>query len=346
MGKRMGISGMGRIGRLLVRKMMTDTKTKDMLKAINSLYPAETIAHLLKYDSVHGRWDAEIVAAGEMLYIDGRIIKVTYCRDPETIPWQQLEIDLVIDATGKFNNREGMTKHIKAGASSVLITAPGEDVDLTAVMGINHQDYDPEKHTFLSAASCTTNCVVPLLKMLDDECQIKQGWVTTIHALTSDQNHMDNPHEDLRRARSCTQSIIPTTTGIGKALKAILPHLAPSIEGTAVRVPIHDVSLTDLTVEVSKNKCTVDSIKKIFSDAIEERYSHIVEMSNEPLVSKDYIGNDKSAVVDGASIMVKGNQIKVLAWYDNEWAYSCRVAELAHYLLERRRTHGKLQRTS
>ncbi|WP_226037299.1 type I glyceraldehyde-3-phosphate dehydrogenase [Aquibacillus saliphilus] len=334
MERGIGISGTGRIGRLLIRKLMSKEENQTSLKAINSIYPADTIAHLLKYDSVHGKWDADISAYRDGLRINGNDIKMTFEREPSEIPWRKFGIDLVVDATGKFNDRHGASGHIEAGAKKVIITAPGKQMDLTIVMGVNEQLYDPEEQTYLSAASCTTNCVAPILKVLDDSFQVKQGWLTTIHSFTSDQKPLDNPHNDLRRARACTQSIVPTTTGIGAALKDVLPHLSPVIRGTSVRVPTQDVSLADLTIQVDKH-CEVDEVITSFRNAARGELAEFIDITDEPLVSIDYVGCTKSAVVDGPSIMTFGDQIKLLAWYDNEWAYVCRVAELSNYVKER-----------
>jgi glyceraldehyde 3-phosphate dehydrogenase len=329
-----GISGLGRIGRLLIRKMLSDKKQPALLKAINSIYPAETVAHLLKYDTVHGKWNAEITVNEGSLVINGHPIQMTSEREPENIAWGLLGVDLVIDATGKFNNRQGASKHLSGGASHVLITAPGEQMDLTVVMGVNDHLYDPREHQLVSAASCTTNCVSPLLYILDKAFEIQTGWMTTVHSFTSDQNHLDNPHKDLRRARACTESIVPTTTGVGKALVDVLPHLASQVQGVSLRVPTQDVSLVDLTVKVSR-KTGLAEVKAVFQEAAEGSLSPYVGYTEEPLVSADYIGCSQSAVVDGLSIMVMNDQIKVLAWYDNEWAYACRVAELAALIQER-----------
>ncbi|WP_079912903.1 type I glyceraldehyde-3-phosphate dehydrogenase [Paenibacillus sp. 32352] len=329
-----GISGMGRIGRLLVRRICSSPVPSIELKAINSIYPVETVAHLLKYDTVHGTWEAQISIQNGALVINGHTIQVVYERDPEQIPWAKLGVQLVVDATGKFNDREGAHKHLRAGASSVVITAPGKQMDLTVVMGVNDHLYDPAKHTVVSAASCTTNCVAPVLAILDKAFQVKSGWLTTIHSSTSDQNHLDNPHKDLRRARACTQSIVPTTTGVGKALVDVLPHLAPHIEGLSVRVPTQDVSLIDLTVQVT-HPAELEKVREVLRTAANGDFAHYVGYSEEPLVSVDFVGCSKSAVIDGLSVMASGDQIKVLAWYDNEWAYACRVIELTQTVGER-----------
>jgi glyceraldehyde 3-phosphate dehydrogenase len=332
--KGVGISGMGRIGRLLVRKIFSEKQRTYRLCAINCIYPVETIAHLLKYDTVHGRWDAEVTVSNGNLVINGEIIEIIFQRDPEMIAWSRLGVDIVVDATGKFNDREGALKHIAAGASHVLITAPGSQMDLTVVMGVNDHLYDPRKHQLLSAASCTTNCLSPVLHIVDQAFGVQAGWMTTVHSFTSDQNHLDNPHKDLRRARACTESIIPTTTGVGKALADVLPHLASRVQGISLRVPTQDVSLIDLTVKVSR-QTNLEQVRSVFKAASEGSLSPYVGFTDEPLVSADYIGCSQSAVIDGPSIMVMDDHIKVLAWYDNEWAYANRVVELVQLMKER-----------
>jgi glyceraldehyde 3-phosphate dehydrogenase len=326
-----GISGMGRIGRLLVRIMMSDRNLSHQLKAINSTYPAETIAHLLKYDTIHGTWNVDIETSEQALTINGHRIAFVMERDPSKIPWGSLGVDIAIDATGKFNDRAQAGMHLAAGASRVIVTAPGKELDLTVVMGVNHHLYDANKHRLLSAASCTTNCVAPVLKVLDDAFKVKSGWVTTVHAFTNDQHHLDNPHKDLRRARACGQSIIPTKTGVGKALTEVLPHLAPVIQGMALRVPVPDVSAVDLVAHLGR-EVTVDEVKAAFVQAMNGSYEGIVSINDEPLVSSDYIGNSHSVIVDGLSLMAAGEQLKLLAWYDNEWGYACRVIDLARHV--------------
>jgi glyceraldehyde 3-phosphate dehydrogenase len=334
LGINIGISGMGRIGRLLVRKMFSEQQHTYQLKAINCSYPVDTIVHLLKYDTVHRSWDANISVADGKLMINGNIIQMVSERDPANIPWDRLGVDLAVDATGKFNDREGAAKHIAAGASRVLITAPGKQMDMTVVMGVNDHLYDPGKHRLVSAASCTTNCLSPVLHILDRAFEVQEGWMTTVHSYTSDQNHMDNPHKDLRRARACTESIIPTTTGVGEALKDVIPHLAAKIQGISLRVPTQNVSLIDLTVKVHR-PCILEQVKAVFKKASEDDFCSYVGYTDEPLVSADYIGCSKSAVIDGPSVMVMNDQIKVLAWYDNEWAYASRVVELVNLISER-----------
>ncbi|OXM86975.1 type I glyceraldehyde-3-phosphate dehydrogenase [Paenibacillus rigui] len=330
----LGISGMGRIGRLLVRMICSNKQAANQLKVINSIYPVETIAHLLKYDTVHGRWDADIAVMDGNLVINGNAIRITYERDPADIAWARYGVELVVDATGKFTNREGAGKHLEAGASHVLVTAPGSQLDLTVVMGVNDHRFDPREHRLLSAASCTTNCLSPVLHVLDQAFAVQSGWMTTVHSVTSDQNHLDNPHKDLRRARACMSSIVPTTTGVGKALADVLPHLSTSIQGMSLRVPTQDVSLIDLTVMVSE-PTTLEQVKMVLKQASQGKLSPYLGYTEEPLVSSDYIGCSKSAVIDGESLMVMNNQIKVLAWYDNEWGYSSRVVELVELMTER-----------
>lgn len=329
-----GISGMGRIGRLLVRKMCSEKQRAWQLKVINCIYPVETIAHLLKYDTIHGKWEADIQVCKGGLIVNEQWIQVVSERDPHHLKWDILGVALVVDATGKFNDREGAGRHLKSGASRVLITAPGNRMDLTVVMGVNDHLYDPEMHRLLSAASCTTNCLSPVLSILDEAFEVQEGWMTTIHSYTADQNHLDNPHKDLRRARACTESIVPTSTGVGESLKDVLPHLADRIQGISIRVPTQDVSLIDLTVKV-KRPCSLEQVKAVLKSASEGKLSMYVGYTEEPLVSVDYIGCSKSACIDGPSVMIMNDQIKVLAWYDNEWAYSSRVVELVTLVSER-----------
>ncbi|WP_265333399.1 type I glyceraldehyde-3-phosphate dehydrogenase [Paenibacillus guangzhouensis] len=323
---------MGRIGRLLVRRAFEHPQKSWQLRAINCLYPASTIAHLLTYDTVHSKWDRDISVEPNALIIEGQRIEVLSEPDPARLPWEQLGIHTVIDATGKFTDRSQAAQHLEAGAKKVIITSPGKGLDLTVVMGVNENKYDPDRHAIVSAASCTTNCLAPVLHILDDAFQVLTGWMTTIHSYTNDQKHLDNPHRDLRRARACTQSIVPTSTGVGKALGEVIPHLAPVIQGISIRVPTPNVSLIDLTVE-TYHEVTQEQVRNVFKQAVIGRYASIVQLCEEPLVSTDFIGNDKSSVIDGLSMMTQGSQVKVLAWYDNEWAYACRVIDLAQYMV-------------
>lgn len=330
---RVAISGMGRIGRLCIRRALTQSNLGIEVGALNSTCPTSVLAHLLAFDTVHGRWDAHIIAEPDRLIIDGLEIPVVMERDPACLPWHSLGIDLAIDATGKFKDRVSLEQHVSAGASKVLLTAPGKNVDLTVVMGVNEDRYDPSQHTVVSAASCTTNCLAPVLKIVDEAFGVKQGWVTAIHAYTNDQNHMDNPHKDLRRARACTQSIIPTSSGVSKALADVLPELAPRMKGGAVRVPTPDVSLLDMQLTLYQSVEPAD-VAQAFQSAVTHKMGTYVEYNELPLVSSDYIGSDKSAIIDGLSMMTHDHSLKLMAWYDNEWGYASRVIDLAAYMSE------------
>ncbi|WP_106767470.1 type I glyceraldehyde-3-phosphate dehydrogenase [Paenibacillus faecalis] len=327
------VNGMGRIGRLVFRRAMEESDSPFRIQAVNTLYPASTIAHLLKYDSIHGKWNADISSEGNVLIINDTHIPVLAEADPANLPWSRLGIHTVIDATGKFTDRPGASKHIEAGAEKVIVTAPGKQLDLTVVMGVNEWMYNEAEHQLVSAASCTTNCLAPVLYILDQSFGIVSGWMTTIHSYTNDQKHLDNPHQDLRRARACTQSIVPTSTGVGKALASILPNLASSVQGISVRVPTPDVSLVDLTAEV-KEPVTADDVRFAFLHAIRSGLDRYVEWCDDPLVSTDFIGHDKSAVIDGLSLMANDRHIKLLAWYDNEWAYAARVVDLTRHMTQ------------
>nr|WP_309491905.1 type I glyceraldehyde-3-phosphate dehydrogenase [Paenibacillus sp. CGMCC 1.16610] len=329
---RVGLSGTGRIGRLVLRKALTGSQQDFQIAVVNSTCPIHVLAHLLKYDSVHGTWDARIeVTPDNVLIINGQSIRVVCEREPDLLPWKELGVEMVVDATGKFNHRHGAERHLFAGAKKVLITAPGTNMDLTLVMGVNEGTYDPLQHHLISAASCTTNCIAPILHILDQSFQVKTGWMTTVHAFTNDQNHLDNPHKDLRRARSCTNAIIPTSTGVGKALADVLPHLAEQIQGVSVRVPTQDVSLLDLQVAVNRN-VHIEEVKSAMKQAVAGPMGDFVDYNELPLVSADYIGNAKSAIIDGLTMMTKDNQIKLLAWYDNEWGYASRVIDEVAYI--------------
>ncbi|MFJ6411241.1 MULTISPECIES: glyceraldehyde-3-phosphate dehydrogenase [Terribacillus] len=327
MTTRIAINGFGRIGRLVCRRAMEMPDLE--IVAVNASYPAETLAHLLRYDSVHGNLDADISAeAGSIVYA-GKKIRVIGERNPAQLPWKDLEVDVVIEATGKFCSQETASLHLDAGAKKVVITAPGKNVDATIVMGVNDRIYESDVHHIVSNASCTTNCLAPVVKILDERFAIKNGLMTTVHSFTNDQKNIDNPHKDLRRARGCTQSIIPTTTGAAKALAEVLPHLKGKLHGMALRVPTPNVSLVDLVVDVEES-VTAEQVNDAFRTAAETDMRGIVSYSEEPLVSIDYTTTAQSATIDGLStIVMEGKKIKVIAWYDNEWGYSCRVVDLA-----------------
>lgn len=331
MGKtKIAINGLGRIGRMVFRKAITD-ESMDLV-AVNASYPAETIAHMLKYDSVHGRFEGEINVVGNDLVVNGKKVNLCSTRNPSELPWNELGVDIVIEATGKFKTKEDAGLHMKAGAKKVIITAPGKEVDATIVMGVNEETYSPASHDVISNASCTTNCLAPVVKVLEDEFGIENGLMTTVHAFTNDQKNLDNPHKDLRRARGCTQSIIPTSTGAAKALGEVIPSLKGKLNGMALRVPTPNVSLVDLVVDLKK-EVTTEEVNEIFSLMAEGGMKGILEYSDEPLVSVDYTTSSSSAIIDGLSTQViDDRKVKVLAWYDNEWGYSCRVVDLAKYV--------------
>ncbi|WP_297991184.1 glyceraldehyde-3-phosphate dehydrogenase [Anoxybacillus sp.] len=325
MKARVAINGFGRIGRMVFRKAIMEHDIE--IVAINASYPPETLAHLIKYDSNHGKFDGEVVPVGDGLIVNGKKVKLLNSRDPRLLPWGELQIDIVIEATGKFNAKEKAMMHVEAGAKRVILTAPGKDEDVTIVMGVNEHMLSKE-HIIISNASCTTNCLAPVVKVLDETFGIENGLMTTVHAYTNDQKNIDNPHKDLRRARSCAQSIIPTTTGAAKALALVLPHLKGKMHGMALRVPTPNVSLVDVVVDVKKD-VTVDEVNEAFMEAARGSLTGILDVTMEPLVSIDFNTNPHSAIVDGLSTMVIENRkVKVLAWYDNEWGYSCRVVDL------------------
>ncbi|MCA1032011.1 glyceraldehyde-3-phosphate dehydrogenase [Bacillus timonensis] len=330
MKPRIAINGFGRIGRMVFRKAILEDQLN--IVAINASYPAETLAHLIKYDTNHGKFEGEVIAEDQFLVVNGKRIQLLSSRDPLQLPWKNLNIDIVIEATGKFNSKEKASLHLQAGAKKVILTAPGKNEDKTIVMGVNEKELDIDQHHIISNASCTTNCLAPVAKILDEQFGIENGLMTTIHAYTNDQNNIDNPHKDLRRARACAQSIIPTTTGAAKALSLVLPHLKGKLHGMALRVPTPNVSLVDLVVDL-KCEVTVDTINEAFITASKGSLNGILEFTTEPLVSIDFNTNPHSSIIDGLSTMVIGERkVKVLAWYDNEWGYSCRVVDLVKYV--------------
>ncbi|WP_062199123.1 glyceraldehyde-3-phosphate dehydrogenase [Massilibacterium senegalense] len=331
MNAKVAINGLGRIGRMVFRKAILDN-TLDVV-AINASYPAETLAHLIKYDSIHGTFAAPVeVVSEDELKVNGKLVKITRNRDPRELPWEELGVDIVVEATGKFKTKETAGYHIEAGAKKVVITAPAKEEDITIVMGVNENDYVPEKHHIISNASCTTNCLAPVAKVIDENFGIVDGLMTTVHSYTNDQRNIDNPHKDLRRARACGQSIIPTTTGAAKAISKVLPHLEGRLNGMALRVPTPNVSLVDLVVELAKD-VTVEDVNNVLKEAANGPLKEILGYTEEPLVSIDFNGNENSSIVDGLSTMVMGdNKVKILAWYDNEWGYSCRVVDLTKHV--------------
>ncbi|KXY69885.1 MULTISPECIES: glyceraldehyde-3-phosphate dehydrogenase [Bacillus] len=329
---RVAINGFGRIGRMVFRQAIKESAFE--IVAINASYPSETLAHLIKYDTVHGKFDGTVEAFEDHLLVDGKMIRLLNNRDPKELPWTDLGVEVVIEATGKFNSKEKAILHVEAGAKKVILTAPGKNEDVTIVVGVNEDQLDITKHTVISNASCTTNCLAPVVKVLDEQFGIENGLMTTVHAYTNDQKNIDNPHKDLRRARACGQSIIPTTTGAAKALAKVLPHLNGKLHGMALRVPTPNVSLVDLVVDV-KRDVTVEAINDAFKNVANGALKGIVEFSEEPLVSIDFNTNTHSAIIDGLSTMVMGDRkVKVLAWYDNEWGYSRRVVDLVTLVVD------------
>ncbi|AKM20032.1 glyceraldehyde-3-phosphate dehydrogenase [Geobacillus stearothermophilus] len=327
MKAKVAINGFGRIGRMVFRRAINSPDLE--IVAVNASYPPETLAHLVKYDSNHGKFDGDVAALEDGLLVNGKKVKLLNSRDPQQLPWKELDIDIVIEATGKFNAREKASLHLDAGAKRVILTAPGKNEDVTIVVGVNEQMLDIDRHFIISNASCTTNCLAPVVKVLDEAFGIENGLMTTVHAYTNDQKNIDNPHKDLRRARSCAQSIIPTTTGAAKALGLVLPHLKGKLHGMALRVPTPNVSLVDLVVDV-KRDVTVEEVNEALLRAANGPLKGILDFTMEPLVSIDFNTNPHSAIIDGLSTMViDGRKVKVLAWYDNEWGYSCRVVDLA-----------------
>ncbi len=298
------------------------------IAAINARYPAETLAHLIRYDSIHGKFLGNVDTEEDALIVNGKRVQIVNERNPANLPWKELGVDIVIEATGKFNARDQAALHLQAGAKKVILTAPGKNEDVTVVVGVNEDTLNINEHDIISNASCTTNCLAPVVKVLDERFGIIDGFMTTVHAFTNDQKNLDNPHKDLRRARACGESIIPTTTGAAKAIGKVLPHLQGKLHGLALRVPVPNVSLVDLVCEV-KQPVTVEEINRAFEEASENELKNILNITYEPLVSKDFTTDPHSAIVDGLSTMVlEDRKVKVLAWYDNEWGYSARVVDL------------------
>jgi len=326
MATRVGINGFGRIGRLVFRA----ARGQDLeIVGINDLTDAKTLAHLLKYDSIHGHYPGEVAAADGAIVVDGVRIPITAERDPAKLPWAKLGARLVIESTGIFTDREGAGKHLEAGAERVIISAPAKNPDVTIVLGVNGDDYDPSKHKIISNASCTTNCLAPVAKVLNDQFGIQSGWMTTIHAYTNDQVMLDFPHKDLRRARAGAISMIPTSTGAASAIGMVLPSLKGKLDGYAMRVPTSDVSVVDLSVKLAKSTDAA-AINAAMKAAADGPMKGILAYTDEPLVSVDFLGNPHSSILDALSTkVIDGNFAKVLSWYDNEWGYSNRVVDLA-----------------
>ena len=323
----LGINGFGRIGRMVLRASL---KHPDVdVVAINDLTDSETMAYLLKYDSVHGQLDKEVVAKGDSIEVDGKPIVIRSVRDPEKIGWSDLGVDIAAECTGIFRDREGASKHLSAGARKVIISAPASEPDITIVMGVNSNQYDPRQHNIISNASCTTNCLAPFAKVLLENFGLKRGLMTTIHSYTGDQRLLDFPHKDLRRARAAALSMIPTTTGAAKAVALVLPELSGKLNGLAIRVPTPNVSLVDLVATVEKAEVTVSEVNAALKQASEDSLAGILGFSDSPLVSIDFNGSSLSSIIDGPTTYVIDNMVKVLSWYDNEAGYSHRMVDLA-----------------
>ena len=330
MALRVAINGYGRIGRCFHRARLNDPDIE--IVAINDLTDAKTLVHLLKYDSVHGKLEVDVDVDGDELIIGGKRIKVFSEPDPEKLPWKELEVDIVLESTGRFRDREGASKHLKAGAKRVVISAPAKEPDITIVVGVNHNEYDPSKHFIVSNASCTTNCLAPVAKVLLENFGIESGFLTTVHAYTADQRLLDAPHKDLRRARAAALSMVPTSTGAAKAVGLVIPELKGKFNGISIRVPTPDVSLIDFVCVVKKN-VTVEEVNEALRKAAEGELKGILDYTEEELVSIDYTGNPHSAIVDGKSTdVINGNLVKILAWYDNEWGYSVRLGDLMKHM--------------
>ncbi|RKD29111.1 type I glyceraldehyde-3-phosphate dehydrogenase [Thermohalobacter berrensis] len=332
MSVKVAINGFGRIGRNVLRVMMEDKVEELDVVAINNPGKVEELAHLFKYDSCFGKFEGTVDTEGEYIVVNGKKIRVYSEMDPENLPWGDLGVDIVIESTGVFRDREGASKHIKAGAKKVIISAPAKGEDVTVVMGVNEEDYDPANHHIVSNASCTTNCLAPVAKVVLEKLGVKKGLMTTVHSYTNDQRILDGTHQkDLRRARAAAESIIPTTTGAAKAVALVLPELKGKLNGMAMRVPTPTVSVVDVTFEVEK-ETTAEEVNKILKEAAEGELKGILGYSEEPLVSIDYRKDPRSSIVDGLSTMVIDKMVKIVSWYDNEWGYSARVVDLAKYI--------------
>jgi glyceraldehyde 3-phosphate dehydrogenase (phosphorylating) len=333
MAIKVGINGFGRIGRNIMRAAMGDTNID--IVAVNDLTSAATLAHLLKYDSILGNLNADISATSDKIKVNKDEFQVLSVKDPAQLPWKDLGVDVVFESTGLFTDRDAAAKHVTAGAKKVVITAPAKKPDITMVLGVNDDKYDPAKHTIISNASCTTNCLAPIAKVLHEKFVIKKGWMTTVHSYTNDQNLLDLPHKDLRRARAAALSIIPTTTGAALAVGEVLPELKGKLDGIAMRVPTPNVSVVDLAAILDK-KTTREEVNAAFKEASQGSLKGILQYVEEPLVSVDFRGNDHSSILDAPyTSVMDGDFVKVLSWYDNEWGYSSRCVDLLSFLAKK-----------
>jgi len=334
MGIKVGINGFGRIGRNVFKIALEQKRDWDIV-AINDLTDPKTLAHLLKYDSLFGKFNGEVDYNDNAIIVNGKEIKIFAEKDPEKLPWGELGVDIIIECTGMFRSKKEASKHITAGAKKVIISSPAKDEDITIVMGVNEKKYDPMHHNVISNASCTTNCIAPFAKIVDEKFSIKKGLMTTIHSYTNDQKILDLPHSDLRRARAAGESIIPTTTGAAEAVALVLPQLKGKLSGMAMRVPTPTVSVVDIVLELEK-ETNNEEINKVFKEAAAGELKGILEYSEEPLVSIDYKQDPHSTIIDGLSTMtIGGTMVKIVAWYDNEWGYSARVVDLVSYIVKK-----------
>jgi glyceraldehyde 3-phosphate dehydrogenase len=335
MAVRVAINGFGRIGRNAFKVAVEKYADKMEFVAINDLTDSKTLAHLLQFDSCFGKFEGTVDAKDDALIVNGKEIKIIAERDPANLPWKELGIDIVLECTGIFRSKETASKHLEAGAKKVIISAPAKNEDITIVMGVNEDKYDPENHHIISNASCTTNCLAPFAKVINDRFGINKGLMTTVHSYTNDQRILDLPHSDLRRARAAAESIIPTTTGAAKAVALVLPELKGKLNGFAMRVPTPTVSVVDLVVELAK-PATAEEINAALKEAAEGPMKGILGYEERPLVSIDYKKDDRSSIIDALSTMViDGNMAKIVSWYDNEWGYSNRIVDLADYIAEK-----------
>jgi glyceraldehyde 3-phosphate dehydrogenase len=335
MSIKVAINGFGRIGRNVFKIAQTRLNKDIEIVAINDLTDTKTLAHLLEFDSTFGKFDGTVEAKENSIVVNGKEIKILAERDPKNLPWKELGVDVVIESTGLFTKKEKAMAHVEAGAKKVIISAPATDEDITIVLGVNEKQYDPTNHNIISNASCTTNCLAPFAKVLDDKFGIVKGLMTTVHSYTNDQRILDLPHSDLRRARAAAENIIPTSTGAAKAVGSVLPNLKGKLNGFSLRVPTPTVSVTDLVAEL-KTTVTAAEVNAALKEASEGSMKGILGYEERPLVSMDYRGDARSSIVDAPSTMViEGNMVKVVSWYDNEWGYSNRVVDLVNYIVER-----------
>ncbi|HWL41165.1 MAG TPA: type I glyceraldehyde-3-phosphate dehydrogenase [Gemmatimonadaceae bacterium] len=333
MATRVGINGFGRIGRQVLRAAKEQGVADLDFVAVNDLTDTRTLAHLFKYDSVHGTYQGDVEAGKDSIIVDGDEIKILSAKDPSALPWKDLGVDIVLESTGRFTDAPQARKHIEGGAKKVLISAPAKGEDITIVMGVNSDKYDSAKHTVVSNASCTTNCLVPMVKVIRDTFGFKHASMVTIHSYTNDQQILDLPHKDLRRARAAALSMIPTTTGAAKATSLVIPEVKGKIDGSAIRVPTPDVSLTCLTVEVEKSGVTVDAVNAAFRKAADGPLQGIIRYTEEELVSADYIGDPASCILDAKTTnVIDGTLVTVQGWYDNEWGYASRCVDMLRFM--------------